>query len=130
MVGHRITNIPGSSDYYLGSVTAYAYEAKARLLGVSWDTLNTFGAVSDEVVLAMAAGVRKALDADVGIAISGIAGPGGGTPEKPVGLVYFGLSMPTHPDSSAHQIFPGSRQEVKQQSADFILRWLMERLEE
>lgn len=130
LVGHRITNIPGSSDYYLGSVTAYAYEAKARLLGVSWDTLNTFGAVSDEVVLAMAAGVRKALDADVGIAISGIAGPGGGTPEKPVGLVYFGLSMPAHPDSSAHQIFPGSRQEVKQQSADFILRWLMERLEE
>lgn len=130
LVGHRVTNIPGSSDYYLGSVTAYAYEAKARLLGVSWDTLNTFGAVSDEVVLAMAAGVRKALDADIGIAISGIAGPGGGTPEKPVGLVYFGLSMPAHPDSSAHQIFPGSRQEVKQQSADFILRWLLERLEE
>ena len=129
LVGHRITNIPGSSDYYLGSITAYAYEAKARLLGVKWDTLNTHGAVSDEVVIEMAEGLRKTLDASVGISISGIAGPGSGTPEKPVGLVYFGLST-SQKSISTHQIFTGDRLAVKQQAADFILSWLLEELQE
>ena len=127
LVGHRITNIPGSSDYYLGSITAYAYEAKARLLGVNWETLNEYGAVSDEVVIEMAEGLRTALDASVGISISGIAGPGGGTPEKPVGLVYFGLSTPER-TLSTHRIFSGDRLEVKEQAADFILSWLLEEL--
>ncbi len=98
LVGHRITNVPGSSDYYLGSITAYAYEAKERLLGVSHQTLNTVGAVSRECVLEMARGVRHALEGDfplakiIGVSISGPAGPGGGKPEKPVGTGWIGMS--------------------------------------
>jgi PncC family amidohydrolase len=92
LIGHRITNVPGSSTYYMGSVTAYAYEAKVRLLGVTWETLEKHGAVSAETVSEMALGVRRALAADMGIAVSGIAGPGGGTTEKPVGLVWMAVS--------------------------------------
>jgi len=98
LVGHRITNIPGSSDYYLGSVTAYAYEVKESLLGVRRETLDKFGAVSRECVLEMASGVRKALSGGfpltdvIGVSVSGIAGPGGGTAEKPVGTVCVGMS--------------------------------------
>ena len=94
LIGHRLTNIPGSSTYYMGSVTAYAYEAKVRLLGVTWETLEKHGAVSAETVSELALGVRRALAADVGIAVSGIAGPGGGTLEKPVGLVWMAASTP------------------------------------
>lgn len=128
LVGHRITNIPGSSTYYMGSVTAYAYEAKVRLLGVKWATLEEHGAVSDEVVEEMATGVREALAADIGLSISGIAGPGGGTPEKPVGLVHFGLSA-AEGVWCTHQIFKGDRLAVKEQSADFILQYLIQYLE-
>lgn len=98
LVGHRVTNIPGSSEYYLGSVTAYAYEVKEQLLGVKHETLMTHGAVSRECVLEMARGVRKALsggfplDQVLGLSISGIAGPGGATPDKPVGTVWVGMS--------------------------------------
>jgi PncC family amidohydrolase len=91
LMGHRITNIPGSSDYYPGGVIAYANAAKVSLLGVSWNTLNTFGAVSRETVVEMARGVCSALGADLGVSISGIAGPGGGMPGKPVGTVWIGL---------------------------------------
>jgi PncC family amidohydrolase len=128
LVGHRITNVPGSSTYYMGSVTAYAYEAKVRLLGVKWETLETHGAVSDPVVEEMASGVRRAMAADIGLSISGIAGPGGGTPEKPVGLVYFGLSSADRTWTD-HQIFEGDRLSVKQQSADHILTMLEDYLE-
>lgn len=98
LIGHRITNVPGCSEYYLGSVTAYAYEVKESLLGVRRETLNTDGAVSRECVLEMARGVRQALSGGfpledvLGMSISGIAGPGGGTPEKPVGTVWVGMS--------------------------------------
>jgi len=98
LVGNLITNIAGSSDYYLGSVTAYAYEAKEALLGVKHETLLQYGAVSRPTVLEMAAGVRHSLAGDIpletiiGVSISGIAGPGGGLPEKPVGTVWFGMS--------------------------------------
>lgn len=98
LVGHRVTNIPGSSDYYLGSVTAYAYEVKEQLLGVRHETLMTYGAVSRECVLEMARGVRRALSGGfpleqvLGLSISGIAGPGGATPDKPVGTVWVGMS--------------------------------------
>lgn len=128
LVGHRVTNVPGSSTYYMGSVTAYAYEAKVRLLGVKWETLEAHGAVSDPVVEEMAVGVRKALAADIGISISGIAGPTGGTPEKPVGLVHFGLSA--HEGVwCTHRIFKGDRLAVKEQAADFILSYLIDYLE-
>ena len=100
LVGDRLTNIPGSSDYYLGSITAYAYEAKRRVLGVSSQTLINFGAVSRETAIEMARGVRSALVDEtlpenvLGLSVTGIAGPGGGTAEKPVGLVWIGLSAP------------------------------------
>ncbi|KAA3648229.1 MAG: CinA family protein [Chloroflexi bacterium] len=127
LVGHRMTNVPGSSDYYWGSVTAYAYEAKAALLSVSWDTLNSHGAVSSETVKEMAEGIRKNMGSDIGISISGIAGPGGGTDEKPVGLVWFGLSAPDG-TWSRHFIFDGERTEVKAQAAESALNYLREYL--
>ena len=128
LIGHRITNIPGSSAYYVGSVTAYAYEAKVRLLGVTWETLETYGAVSEQTVLAMAAGVRKALDADIGLSVSGIAGPGGATDEKPVGLTWFGLSAPGY-EKAWHFVWKGDRIANKHQSAEKALELLIEYLE-
>lgn len=125
LLGHRITNVPGSSEYYLGSVTAYAYEAKVKLLGVDWDTLNTYGAVSRETVLAMARGVRAALDAEVGVSVSGIAGPGGGTPQKPVGTVWFGISTPEQ-EIAWMKLWAGDRIQVKEQSAEEALRGLFD----
>ena len=127
LVGHRMTNVPGSSDYYWGSVTAYAYEAKAALLSVNWDTLNSYGAVSSETVKEMAEGIRKNMGSDIGVSISGIAGPGGGTEAKPVGLVWFGLSAA---DGlwSRHFVFQGDRAEVKGQAAESALEYLSEYL--
>jgi PncC family amidohydrolase len=127
LVGHRVTNVPGSSTYYMGSVTAYAYEAKVRLLGVKWETLEAHGAVSAETVSEMALGVRRALAADMGVSISGIAGPGGGTPEKPVGLVYFGLST-AKGIWTTFQNFKGKRVQVKEQAADFALQYILNNL--
>jgi PncC family amidohydrolase len=121
LVGHLITNVPGSSTYYMGSVTAYAYEAKVRLLGVRWETLEKYGAVSKETVLEMAAGVRRALAADIGAAVSGIAGPGGGTPDKPVGLTWVGLSA-AGVDEAWRFIWDGDRMYVKEQSARAVLQ--------
>jgi PncC family amidohydrolase len=91
LVASRITDVPGSSAYFMGGIIAYSYEAKAALLNVSWDTLNGKGAVSRETVLEMAHGARKALGVDIAVSVSGIAGPGGGTPEKPVGTTWIGL---------------------------------------
>ena len=127
LVGHRITNVPGSSTYYMGSITAYAYEAKVRLLGVRWSTLEKYGAVSKETVIEMAAGVRHALAADIGLSVSGIAGPGGGTPEKPVGTTWIGLSAPGIDEAWGHH-WMGERIAVKEQSAQEALRLLVEYL--
>jgi len=129
LVGHRLTNVPGSSTYYMGSVTAYAYEAKVRLLGVRWGTLEKYGAVSKETVLEMACGVRRALAADIGVSVSGIAGPGGSTPDKPVGLVWIGLSA-AGVDEAWKFIWPGDRLAVKEQSAEAALRLLVDYLSE
>ena len=127
LVGHRITNIPGSSTYYMGSITAYAYEAKVRMLGVSWDTLERHGAVSAETVLEMAEGVRRALASDVGVSVSGIAGPGGGTPEKPVGLVWVGLAAPDFHGAWSY-MWHGDRIENKELSAQAVLQVLVDYL--
>ncbi|GAB4577991.1 MAG: hypothetical protein Fur0022_07230 [Anaerolineales bacterium] len=95
LIGHLLTNVPGSSEYYLGGVVAYAYEAKVALLGVDWETLQKYGAVSEEVALQMARGVRAALKGQIAVSVTGIAGPGGGMPTKPVGLTWIGISTPT-----------------------------------
>lgn len=128
LVGDRITNIPGSSDYYLGGVVAYAYEAKVALLGVSWETLQTYGAVSRETVLEMARGAQKALSADIAVSISGIAGPGGGMPDKPVGTTWLGLSAPEGDWARLH-LFKGDRTQNKASSAEAALRFLADYLQ-
>lgn len=133
LIGHRITNIPGSSDYYLGSITAYAYEVKQRLLGVKQETLTQYGAVSRETVIEMAQGIRSSLKDDfqlddiVGLSVSGIAGPGGGMPGKPVGLVWVGLSA----KKGSHAwkfLWQGNRIENKENSAQAALLLLLDYL--
>ncbi|MFQ6608810.1 MAG: competence/damage-inducible protein A [Fidelibacterota bacterium] len=93
LLGNRITNTPGSSEYYLGGVVSYSDTAKRNLLGVSQDTLSSVGAVSAETAQEMAVGVRQLFQSDIGVSITGIAGPGGGTPEKPVGLVFIAVDV-------------------------------------
>ncbi len=124
LLGHRITNVPGSSDYFLGSIVAYAYEAKVNLLGVRWETLERYGAVSRETVLEMARGARERLGAEVALSISGIAGPGGGTPEKPVGTTWIGLVAPDAEQAHRFQ-FRGDRETNKQQATEEALRLLL-----
>ncbi|NOX44119.1 MAG: CinA family protein [Caldiserica bacterium] len=92
LLSSLITDVPGSSDYFRGGIVAYSNAVKERVLGVPGDVLATVGAVSAECARAMAEGVRGLLKADIGIATTGIAGPGGGTPTKPVGLVYIALA--------------------------------------
>lgn len=120
LVSHRITDVPGSSAYYQGSVTAYSNQIKERVLGVRRDTLDAHGAVSAQTALEMAHGVRQVLQADVGLAVTGIAGPDGGTPEKPVGLVFVALAAP---DSECVErfVWGGDRWENKARSADAVL---------
>ena len=92
LVSHRLTQTPGSSDYFVGSIVAYSNQIKMNLLDVQESTLLKHGAVSEQTVIEMATGARTRLGTDIGIATTGIAGPGGGTQEKPVGLVYIGLA--------------------------------------
>lgn len=129
LVGHRLTNVPGSSGYLEGGVIAYSYEAKERLLGVHHDTLYEHGAVSAETALEMARGVRKALGADIGIAVTGIAGPGGGLPGKPVGLVYIALSARMY-ERVEHFVWDSDREGNKAYSAEAALAMLKEFLEQ
>jgi nicotinamide-nucleotide amidase len=137
LIADRITNISGSSDYFLGGVVAYANRIKIEQLGVSPATLDQFGAVSRETVLEMAQGVRHRLGADIGLSVSGIAGPGGGTPEKPVGLTWIGLSgRASHTGSEKatsllawSYVWTGDRLEVKAQTAEQALRLLYEYLD-
>ena len=129
LVGNLLTNMPGSSEYFLGGVVAYAYEVKAALLGVSWDTLNSKGAVSRETVLEMARGARKALNADVVVSISGISGPGGGTPEKLVGTTWVGLVAGDGEWAKIFQ-FAGDREQNKSSAAEAALQMLLDYLQE
>ncbi len=92
LITSRLTDVPGSSAYVEGGLVCYSYEAKERLLGVSHDTLVEFGAVSQETAIEMARGARRAFQADIGVGVTGIAGPAGGMPGKPVGLVHMALS--------------------------------------
>jgi PncC family amidohydrolase len=128
LIGHRLTNAPGSSEYFIGGVVAYAYEAKERVLGVRHDTLYDHGAASEQTALEMARGVRRLLMTDVALAVTGIAGPGGGTPEKPVGLVYIALSARDLERCERH-VWPHDRAGNKAASADAALILLLRYLE-
>ena len=128
LVADRITDVPGSSDYFVGGVVAYSYEAKAILLHVSWDTLRKSGAVSRETVVEMARGVRTVLGADIGISVSGIAGPGGGLPEKPVGTTWIGLSA-REGDWARLFTWKGDRRSNKEASANAALQFVLDYLD-
>ena len=112
MAGAAITAVPGSSEVYLGGVVSYANSVKEGALGVLRETLETAGAVSGECAAEMAEGVRRLTRADIAVSITGIAGPGGGSDEKPVGLVWFGRAT-AEGTISEKAIFPGSRDEVR-----------------
>jgi len=127
LISHLITNAPGSSDYYKGSVTAYSNEVKIKVVGVKEDTINKYGAVSHQVAEEMAQGGRKILAADICLANTGIAGPSGATPGKPVGLFYIGLSHQAGTYSQKHY-FQGTREQNKHRAAEATLAWLKEYL--
>jgi nicotinamide-nucleotide amidase len=127
LMSHLITSVPGSSDYYRGSVTAYSNEVKIKIIGVKEDTINKYGAVSSQVAEEMAEGGRKVLAVDVCLADTGIAGPGGATPGKPVGLFYLGLSHQAGVYSQRHS-FHGNREQNKRSAAEAVLGWLKEYL--
>ena len=128
LIGHRMTNVPGSSEYFMGSIVSYAYQAKVKLLGVSWETLQQYGAVSSQIVLEMAQGARRAFNSDLGLSVSCIAGPGGATTDKPVGTSWCGLSTPQG-DWAYHFELEGGRESVKAQLAQLALERLGEYLE-
>jgi nicotinamide-nucleotide amidase len=127
LISKLITDIPGSSDYYKGSITSYSNEVKVKLVGVSHETLERFGAVSPQVAEEMAIGGRKALDVDICLSDTGIAGPGGETEGKPAGLFYIGLS---HKDGtySRKLLLSGNREQNRKAAAEAVLLWLKEYL--
>ncbi len=127
LIGHRVTNVPGSSDYFLGGLIAYANLAKVQMLGVRPETLERCGAVSEETVLEMATGVRRLLNADIGLSVSGIAGPGGGSAEKPIGLVWVGISAAEVELARRYQ-FGGDRLSIKEQAATAALQLVVDYL--
>lgn len=128
LLAARITDVPGSSEYFAGGVVSYSNEAKRDLLGVDQALLDEFGAVSAEVAEAMALGALDRFDADVAVAITGIAGPGGGSDEKPVGLVHFHLRTAEGGVRAAAPVIPGGRRDVRERSALVAMHLLREML--
>jgi nicotinamide-nucleotide amidase len=128
LISHMVTNVPGSSKCYLGSVISYSNQAKIMIVSVSEDSINRYGAVSPQVAEEMARGGRRVLNTDICVADTGIAGPTGSTPEKPVGLFYIGLSHEDRTSSRRH-IFTGNREENKHHAAEAALSWVKEYLE-
>lgn len=127
MLGMQITRVPGSSEYFLGGVICYSNEAKMKLCGVPQEVLHRHGAVSAEAAEAMASGVREVFNSSIGVSITGIAGPGGGSPEKPLGLVYIGFSDGNQTESR-HRIMPGDRDSIRERSVYLALSWLRRKL--
>jgi PncC family amidohydrolase len=123
-----LTEQPGISDIFLGSVVSYSNEAKIDLLGVRRDTLMQEGAVSESVARQMAHGVRRQLKTEWSVAITGIAGPSGGTPGKPVGTVCLAISGPNF-EESRKELFSGTRKDIQMASVDCAVSWLAEVLD-
>jgi nicotinamide-nucleotide amidase len=128
LIASRITNVPGTSLYFMGGVVAYSNGVKTRILGVDQAVIDSVGAVSEEVARQMAEGVRDLMGAGVSVGVTGIAGPSGGTEEKPVGLVYIAVA-----DSSgttvSRELFAGDRLEIKQKTADRAFEMILESIE-
>ncbi|MCQ2443929.1 MAG: CinA family protein [Mailhella sp.] len=127
LIGAMLTAVPGSSEWYAGGVVSYANSVKEGVLGVSGTVLSSCGAVSSPVVEAMAEGVCRLVGADAACAVSGVAGPGGGTPGKPVGTVWIGWSVRGRTDSKCFH-FPGDRAEVRRRTAEAAIAGLAERI--
>jgi PncC family amidohydrolase len=125
LIAVRITNIPGASSIFKGGIVSYANEVKQNILGVSQTILDNEGAVSLTCAEAMAAGARKALHADIAVSVTGIAGPGGGTPIKPVGLVFIGVATQARVYAREH-LFTGDRASIRQQASDAALQLALE----
>jgi nicotinamide-nucleotide amidase len=128
LVAHLITEVPGSSGYFRGGVVAYSDDVKQAALGVPEETLRAHGAVSAQVALAMAEGVRARMGAHVGAGVTGIAGPDGGTESKPVGLVYIAVAGGREPIVQRF-VWPHDREGNKRASAEAVLRLLLEVVE-
>ncbi len=128
LISHLLTNVSGSSNYVAGGVVAYSNQIKERVLGVSHETLVEHGAVSEPTARQMARGARRLFHTDVALSATGIAGPTGGTPDKPVGLVYIALSARDAERCERH-VWQGDRLTNKEQSARAALRMLLEYLE-
>ena len=127
LVAHRLTEVPGSSTYFMEGVVTYSNEAKTRLLGVPAGLIEAHGAVSAEVAEAMAVGVKRSADTDFGLSVTGVAGPGGGTEEKPVGLVYVALADDAHTEHK-RLMLPGDRHLIRWRASQFALDLLRRRL--
>jgi nicotinamide-nucleotide amidase len=127
LIAHRMTEVPGSSSYFMEGVVTYSNEAKTRLLGVPAKLIEEYGAVSAEIAEEMAEGVKAQSDADFGLAVTGIAGPGGGTPEKPVGLVYIALADDAHTEHR-RLMLPGDRNLIRWRASQAALDLLRRRL--
>ncbi|HVF66639.1 MAG TPA: competence/damage-inducible protein A [Pyrinomonadaceae bacterium] len=127
LVAHRLTEVPGSSSYFTEGVVTYSNESKTRLLGVPAELIGRHGAVSAEVAEAMAEGVKRRAGVDFGLAVTGVAGPGGGTEEKPVGLVYVALSDDAHTEHR-RLMLPGDRHLIRHRASQAALDLLRRRL--
>ena len=120
LLGHKITNAAGSSAYFLGGAIVYSNQLKRTMVGVKETTLEKFGAVSEEVGVEMAEGIRRLTGADIGVSISGVAGTEGGTDQKPVGMVWSGYSSAVKTEAVSY-LFSGSRIGIKESSANAVL---------
>ncbi len=129
LILHRLTNIAGSSAYVSGGVVTYSNQAKLNLIGVREATLIAHGAVSEQTAAEMVIGVRALFDSDIAVSVTGIAGPGGGTPEKPVGLTYIGLIVRGGDPQVQRFVWSGDREAVKQHSASAALQWMLETMQ-
>jgi nicotinamide-nucleotide amidase len=127
LIGHLITDVPGSSDYYLGGAVTYSNELKELLVGVRHETLLAHGAVSEETALEMAAGARRRFGGDIGVSVTGIAGPGGATETKPVGLTYIGFSAPWG-ETVRRFVWESDREGNKRLSAEAALELVLEEI--
>ena len=127
LISHRITNIPGSSDYFRGSVVAYSNDVKTFFLYVSRDLFEKHGAVSSQVARAMAKGAKDAFSADIAAAITGIAGPTGGSEEKPVGLAHIALATGSE-IKTKKVLFEGDRESLKEQFTEAVLDFILKNL--
>lgn len=127
LIGHIITGTPGSSAYFMGGIISYSNLAKIELLDVSPDTLEEYGAVSAQTAMEMASGVRMKFHTDIGVSVTGIAGPDGGSSHKPVGTVYMGFADRADRFSIRYK-FSGSREDIKRQTAETVLENIKRKL--